>query len=226
MLDSNPDRGLAEPRAADTECPSLKTHFYEFKEFTTFMNLIDSVTVNCQELTRQERAHEQFLFICDQYQEQPHLIDKYLSEIFDKLIGTVKFHLGGHGHSTPPCSALVINECFKYMHCLAKMRGFKKIVQYLPHEIADFEPVLKLLAAQDSAETSTWQTRYMLLLWLSIIGMIPFDMNRFDANVSSREGLIMNRLLDLCVVKNKNFLIQPLLTLTSFIIFLQFRFRH
>lgn len=32
------------------------------------------------------------------------------------------------------------------------MRGFKKIVQYLPHEVVDFEIVLTLLAKQDIRE--------------------------------------------------------------------------
>ena len=30
----------------------------------------------------------------------------------------------------------------------------------------------------------TWETRYMLLLWLSMVSMIPFDMERLDSNAS------------------------------------------
>lgn len=30
----------------------------------------------------------------------------------------------------------------------------------------------------------TWETRYMLLLWLSMICLIPFDLARFDGNIS------------------------------------------
>lgn len=33
----------------------------------------------------------------------------------------------------------------------------------------------------------TWETRYMLLLWLSIICLIPFDLARFDGNVGAEE---------------------------------------
>lgn len=34
----------------------------------------------------------------------------------------------------------------------------------------------------------TWETRYMLLLWLSMICLIPFDLARFDGNIISEEG--------------------------------------
>uniref|UniRef100_A0A8V5HF68 Tubulin-specific chaperone D n=1 Tax=Melopsittacus undulatus TaxID=13146 RepID=A0A8V5HF68_MELUD len=33
----------------------------------------------------------------------------------------------------------------------------------------------------------TWETRYMLLLWLSMICLIPFDLARFDGNISEEE---------------------------------------
>jgi hypothetical protein len=180
----------------DTDCPNNKTHFYEFKEYETIIKLIDALPLNVKELREQEKAHEQFLFIIDQYQEQPHLIDKFLQEIFEKLIKLVKENL-------EPCTKEndnLINECFKYMHCLTKMRGYKKIVQYLPHEVNDFEPALKLLTRQNRSDSNTWQTRYMLLLWLSIIAMIPFDLNRFDANIKDRNESIMIRLLNLVVV--------------------------
>ena len=32
------------------------------------------------------------------------------------------------------------------------MRGYKKIVQHLPHEVNDFEPLLELLSRQDSKD--------------------------------------------------------------------------
>ena len=148
----------------DSTCPNKKTHFYEFKEHATVIKLIDNLAANLKVLRDGERSFEQFLFICDQYQEQPHLIDPFLAEIFDKLIATVKKCIRKDNESADQAfNDQIINECFKYMHCLAKMRGYKKIVQYLPHEISDFEPVLNLLARQNISDVYTWQTRYLLL---------------------------------------------------------------
>jgi hypothetical protein len=50
--------------------------------------------------------------ICDSYQEQPHLIDPYLCEIFDGLIKIVKNTKNDE----------LIHEAFKYMHCVTKVR--------------------------------------------------------------------------------------------------------
>jgi hypothetical protein len=38
-----------------------------------------------------------------------------------------------------------------------------------------------MLMEQDPSDINTWPTRYMLLLWLSIIVMIPFHMSRLDS---------------------------------------------
>lgn len=86
------------------------------------------------------------------------------------------------------------------MHLLAKMRGYKRIVQYLPHEIADLEPVVRLLEKQDLKNVELWQTRYMLLIWLSIVCMIPFDLNRFDNTDGPKSEHIKERLIRVCVV--------------------------
>ena len=46
------------------------------------------------------------------------------------------------------------------------------------------ELALSLLEQQYNNQGLKWETRYCLLLWLSIIVMIPFDMSRLDgANV-------------------------------------------
>lgn len=51
----------------------------------------------------------------------------------------------------------------------------------------------------------TWETRYMLLLWLSMICLIPFDLARFDGNLVSVEGQArqptMDRILDIAKVR-------------------------
>ena len=150
----------------EKDCPNNKqTHFYQFKEYEKVIELIDKLPVNIKVLRDQERSFEQFLFICDSYQEQPHLIDPFLQEIFEKLVAIVKKCMDQHADI---CSSVkedeaerkrrvelndeLINETFKYLYSLTKMRNFKKTVQYLPHEINDCEPVLTLLARQNSIE--------------------------------------------------------------------------
>lgn len=71
-----------------------------------------------------------------------------------------------------------------------------------PFQVSDFEPVLQLLESQDVSDSDTWTTRYVLLLWLSIIVMIPFHMSRLDGFDSTSENCVqktvMCRVLDIC----------------------------
>lgn len=97
-------------------------------------------------------------------------------------------------------------------------------MQLFPHQVADMQPVLDLLCRQDPKDIEvkclvrvgvcclqllftkcvfylfqTWQTRYMLLLWLSMTCLIPFDLSRLDGHLESDCGgarePIMDRIL-------------------------------
>ena len=50
----------------------------------------------------------------------------------------------------------------------------------LRHQVDDMERVLQYLEQQDPENTECWATRYMLLLWLAILVIIPFNMTSFD----------------------------------------------
>jgi hypothetical protein len=43
------------------------------------------------------------------------------------------------------CPPDLQHEVFKYMHIVMKVRGYKVVINYLPHEVSDLEPVLQLL---------------------------------------------------------------------------------
>ena len=44
----------------------------------------------------------------------------------------------------------------------------------------DLLPVLRMLEKQDTSDIETWETRYVLLIWLSIISKIPFPLSRLE----------------------------------------------
>jgi hypothetical protein len=55
-------------------------------------------------------------------------------------------------------------------------------VRFFPHELGDLLPTLNLMKreAQTAQDTQRWHLRYVVLLWLSLICMIPFDLSLFD----------------------------------------------
>lgn len=161
-----------------------------FSEYDEVVQMIDNLK-NLMEADRstQEKAYEKFSFILSQYIEQPHLLDSHIEAILEKFIDIVR---------NSDNSLQLKHAAFNYMFVVVNVRGYKDIVKHLPHEVADFEPVLCLLEQQDPNDSNTWTTRYILLLWLSIIVMVPFDLSRFDGFDENDTGKksVMERVLN------------------------------
>uniref|UniRef100_A0AAR5P213 Tubulin-specific chaperone D C-terminal domain-containing protein n=1 Tax=Dendroctonus ponderosae TaxID=77166 RepID=A0AAR5P213_DENPD len=162
-----------------------------FAEFEEVFEMIDNLKNLIQAKgSVQEKAYEKFSFILTQYVEQPHLLDSQLDSILQKFIQILR-------NNEEPIQ--LKHVAFSYMAVVVNVRGYKDIVKHLPHEVADFEPVLCLLESQDPRDTNTWTTRYILLLWLSIIIMIPFHLSRFDGfdETESNKKSVMDRVLNI-----------------------------
>ncbi|KAG7242810.1 hypothetical protein INR49_018065 [Caranx melampygus] len=80
-------------------------------------------------------------------------------------------------------------------------------MQLFPHEVADVQPVLDLLSRQDPKDSETWETRYMLLLWLSMTCLIPFDLSRLDGNLESDGGMVREPTMDRILAIAKSYLL-------------------
>ncbi|KAJ8938560.1 hypothetical protein NQ314_011450 [Rhamnusium bicolor] len=162
-----------------------------FSEYEEIFKMIDNlkIIVNA-ERSVVEKAHEKFSFILSQYIEQPHLIDSQIDNLLQKMIDIVRNNNN---------SIELKHLAFQYMFVVVNVRGYKVIIRHLPHEVADFEPVLQLLESQNPDDPETWTTRYILLLWLSIIVMIPFHMSRFDGfdEKETERKTVMTRILDI-----------------------------
>ena len=130
--------------------------------------------------------HEQmFKTVLDRYQEQPHLLDPHLPSLLSDVIGLVR--------STEDVRSR--HAAASFAAHIVKVRKAKVVVRLLPHEAKDVHDVLGLLEAEDPKAFKNWETRYFLLLWLSVLVLIPFDLARFDSGLNKRP--LMIRILDL-----------------------------
>ena len=156
------------------------TQFVEAKEVEALISDLPDV---CKEANRLELHNERFKKILDYYQAQPHLIDPSLAPFLETLM---KFILNADDNQdlTHAASAFAAH--------LVKVRGYKVVVRHLPHEVKYVDSVLHLLESLQSSKK--WETRYFLLLWLSILVLIPFHLSRFDSGDTSRMSL-MDRIL-------------------------------
>uniref|UniRef100_A0A672IW59 Tubulin-specific chaperone D n=1 Tax=Salarias fasciatus TaxID=181472 RepID=A0A672IW59_SALFA len=126
-----------------------------------------------------EIATQKFLLILNRYQEQPRLLDPHLEWMLNLILDFIR------NEQSPPS---LVHLGFKFLYIISKVRGYKVFMQLLPHEVADLQPVLDLLSRQDPNDLETWETRYMLLLWLSMTCLVPFDLSRLDGRMESDSG--------------------------------------
>lgn len=151
-------------------------------------SLIDALPHVFQDLRSLEATIERLTVILNKYQEQPHLLDPYLELIIGKL-----FELALQDDIPPR----LMHLAFKCIYLLSKVRGAKVIVRWFSHEVSDLEPALQLLQNQDKSDAETWETRYVLLLWLYMIIMIPFDLSRLDGSHDHTYLRTINRVVEI-----------------------------
>ncbi|PAA92417.1 hypothetical protein BOX15_Mlig022662g5, partial [Macrostomum lignano] len=114
-------------------------------------------------------------YTLDQFQEQPHMLDPVL----DRLLGDclARFKLG------PDIPDTLLAGNAHCMHLVLKTRGYKSSARRMPHEASDLVLILDLLDRRSGKLTD--HTLCCLLLWLSTVVLIPFDLARFDAAAES-----------------------------------------
>lgn len=183
---------ISEEIGKDEEPFGLGCALEYFSEHAEVLEMIDNLKhiINSPQSVI-EKAYERLTYILGQYHEQPHLMDSHIDEMLNRLIDIVR---------SPENKVELKHASFKYMYSIINVRGYKTVVRHLPHEVSDFEPVLQLLELQNPSDPETWTTRYVLLLWMSIIVMIPFHMSRLDGldTKENNKKIVMERVLDIC----------------------------
>ncbi|XP_062561564.1 tubulin-specific chaperone D [Armigeres subalbatus] len=136
---------------------------------------------------RFEEAYEEYSELLAKYQEQPHLLDGSLEELVEKTLGYIL---------DVDRSQVVKHRAAKYLYQISKVRTFKAFLKYLPHEIRHLSFVLGYLEQQELEDWKNWETRFVCLLWLSILVLNPFDLSRLDSNEGERST--MDRIYEVC----------------------------
>ncbi|KAF8795134.1 Tubulin-specific chaperone D like protein [Argiope bruennichi] len=189
-MDTSRNRTCSEGNADDTDSVGLGCALDVFKEYDEIISLISQLKTVYNDQSQSEKVIERFIYILNQYQEQPHLLDRYLDDFLNELLKIAR---------NPDNEKSLQYLAFKFLYIITKVRGYKVVLRHLPHEVSDVEPVLSLLNEQDPHDAATWEARYMLLLWMSIIVMIPFHMTRLDdtSESGSEKKPIMERIINL-----------------------------
>ena len=112
-----------------------------------------------------------------------------MSSLFALILSHLPSYADG---AVPP----VLHRLMCVVYSLSKVRGHKAVVPLFPHDVSQLEPVIGLLSVQSQSVHSSahWPTAYSLLLWLSILVLIPFDLQTVDSSIG---GGLIDRLISL-----------------------------
>ncbi|KDQ62420.1 hypothetical protein JAAARDRAFT_189747 [Jaapia argillacea MUCL 33604] len=168
----------------------------ERKFFATFdkldvvleqQNLLLSIDFNCEPSAEEDRsehaASKSLSLILDEYQEQSYLLDPFLERLIPPIVDKLRTHAACHtSNPTQHTSLKRLRHIPDLLHNYIKCRGYKTIIRFFPHEVADLPIALDYMLLKDGpAQTGyMWSLRYIFLLWLSLICMIPFGLSQFD----------------------------------------------
>eukprot|EP00878_Enallax_costatus_P043913 GHUV01052022.1.p1 GENE.GHUV01052022.1~~GHUV01052022.1.p1 ORF type:complete len:207 (+),score=58.37 GHUV01052022.1:593-1213(+) len=160
------------------------------EEFDEIRGLISRVVASNGKDARS--VYDRYKAILTKYQEQPQLLDGCLEAIVQPLSVLLR---QAAMRSTAQDTTSVQNVC-RLLHVLITVRGYKTVVRFFPHEAADLERVLQVLgyvrdtqpsadSTGDSSSIALWEAQAVLMLWLSILVLMPFDLFILDSSVTS-----------------------------------------
>ncbi len=99
---------------------------------------------------------------------------------------------------------------------LCRVRGYKYVIKLFPHDVCHFETCMKLLHLQDKSDYQNWETRYILMLWLCILCIIPFDICSMDSSLTSHsttDGKVITSDISTSDAKQDNTLVNHIITI-------------
>ncbi|KAI5779902.1 tubulin folding cofactor D C terminal-domain-containing protein [Peziza echinospora] len=148
----------------------------------------DSRPVNA-EMSRQEV--ESCIHVLEPFQESPQILDAHLASIVPPILTSLLTYLTSPPVFTPTDKAnYSLPEAIgRLVYALCKIRGAKIISRFFPNEPYLLQFIVTRFSfwgaekpedAQDMLEAaveSSWQFRYVMLLWLSLLLLTPFDLS-------------------------------------------------
>ena len=135
-------------------------------------------------------------------------MEDIISPIIDKILKTILLfsrkedqpdQLGTADPELIKIEILKLYPLFLILYRLCKTRGQKVIVKFFSHEVSHLEPAIdffKFISSDPSCK-KFWEIRFIMLLWMSLLCMIPFDLKKIDSLKTNDEKPLVERVLDI-----------------------------
>jgi hypothetical protein len=132
--------------------------------------------------------------ILQKYHEQPALLDKTSKFLVVEIMEVTKkvchrymesYNYALKTKTDTPVFPAHTCELLKILNILIGIRGADRVTRHFPHEPQDFEPLIFVLTSQIENKGFPWEANYVLLNWLSLILLMPFDLAILDSKASN-----------------------------------------
>eukprot|EP01087_Luapelamoeba_hula_P025269 TRINITY_DN9952_c0_g1_i1.p1 TRINITY_DN9952_c0_g1~~TRINITY_DN9952_c0_g1_i1.p1 ORF type:complete len:1366 (-),score=225.40 TRINITY_DN9952_c0_g1_i1:17-4012(-) len=204
--------------AQDDDCEAWASFVVEAPELGSLFQQWSALYETSQEQSEGQEdvikpIYKRIDIILKKYQEKPQLLDPHIRDIVSPLVAIARHHrdkvlaalaapavLTTTTTAVTPSEHKIAQRTFKLIYLLAKVRGHKIIMRLFPHEVSDIQPTILYLDQVCSSPDALWQARYVVLLWLSVILLIPFSLSLIIATNSSRDSQrsMLDKMIDTC----------------------------
>lgn len=133
----------------------------------------------------------------DKYQEQGPLLEPFLERIILPIMSIVRFQ-ATQLRVSPEGAMEIIKPLCIIIYSLVTVCGYKSVVKFFPHQVSDLELAVDLLETCHQAtsvtslrqeSTGEMETKCVVLLWLYILVLIPFDILSVDTQAVNKSYL-------------------------------------
>ncbi|XP_076886463.1 tubulin-folding cofactor D-like [Bidens hawaiensis] len=171
---------------------------YFLQEWKLVKSILDDIVSNGQvtDLSSVRKIRS----IMDKYQEQGQLLEPYLESIISPLMLIVRTKTIELGADSNELVKIIKPICI-IIYTLVTVCGYKAVIRFFPHQVSDLEPAVSLLEKCHGTSTGTalrqestgeMETKCVILLWLSILVLVPFDISSVDTSIVNIKSVDAN----------------------------------
>lgn len=133
----------------------------------------------------------------DKYQQEGQLLEPYLESVVSPLMSIVRSKTIELGVTSDEILEVIKPICI-IIYCLVTVCGYKAVIKFFPHQVSDLELAVSLLEkCHDKASatslrqesTGEMEAKCVILLWLSILVLVPFDISSVDSSIANSSDL-------------------------------------
>ncbi|KAI9126819.1 hypothetical protein K1719_002415 [Acacia pycnantha] len=184
---------------------------YFLQEWSLVKSLLDAIVSNGR-VSDPSSVHK-IRSILDKYQEQGQLLEPYLESIVSPLMHIVRSRTIELGVESDEILEIIKPICI-IIYSLVTVSGYKTVIKFFPHQVSDLELAVSLLekchhtsslTSLRQESTGEMEAKCVMLLWLYILVLIPFDISTVDTSIANNTNLndleltpLVSRILGFC----------------------------